>query len=59
MAATVATGANAQRLLPERRGTPKSTAPGDPLHSMEDIADGASRVPNYIENIGTDDRYGR
>ncbi|KAJ5460956.1 uncharacterized protein N7458_002508 [Penicillium daleae] len=32
-------------------------APRDPLRSMEDIADGARWVLNYIENNGTEDRY--
>ncbi|KAJ5144430.1 hypothetical protein N7526_001938 [Penicillium atrosanguineum] len=57
MAAIVATGANAQRLPPERKGTPKPTASGDPPRSMEDIAEGARRVLNYIENNGSEDRY--
>lgn len=57
MAAIIATGANAQRLPPDRRGTPKSTVPRAPLRSMEDIADRACRVLNYIENNGTEDRY--
>jgi hypothetical protein len=42
---------------PERRGTPKSMVPGDPPRSMVDIAEGARRVLNHIENNGTEDRY--
>ncbi|KAI1829206.1 hypothetical protein DTO027I6_9897 [Penicillium roqueforti] len=57
MAAIVATGANAQFLPPDRRGTPKPTAPVDPPRSMEDIAEGARRVLSYIENNGSEDRY--
>ncbi len=57
MAAMVATGANAQNLPPDRRGPPKTTVPGDPPRSMDDIAEGARRVLNHIENNGTEDRY--
>lgn len=57
MAAAIATGANAQNLLPVRRGTPRITALADPPRSMDDIAEGARRVLNHIENSGTEDRY--
>ena len=57
MVAIVATGANAQKLPPDRRGPPKTTVPGDPPRSMDDIAEGARRVLNHIENNGTEDRY--
>lgn len=57
MAVMVATGANAQKLPPERRGTPNPTVPGDPPRSMEDIAEGAHRVLNHTENNGTEGRY--
>ena len=53
----VGTGANAQILPPDRRGTPKTTALADPPRSMDDIAEGARRVLNHIENNGTEDRY--
>jgi hypothetical protein len=53
----VATGVNAQSLPLKGEGTPKSMAPGDPLRSMEDIADGARRLLNYIEKNETEDRY--
>ncbi|KAJ5766172.1 uncharacterized protein N7511_003788 [Penicillium nucicola] len=53
----MATGANAQNLPPIRRGTSKNTALTDPPRSMEDIAEGARRVLNHIENNGTEDRY--
>jgi hypothetical protein len=51
MAAIVATRANAQRLRPDKIGTPKPTAPGGPPRSLEDIAEGARRVLNYIDKI--------
>lgn len=57
MAVQVATGANAQKLPPGRRGTPKSMVPSDPPRPMADIAGGAHRVLNHIENNGTEDRY--
>lgn len=57
MAAIVATRANAQNLPPERRGAPKFTAPGKPIRSIKDVAGWARRVPNYIENSGTENRY--
>lgn len=53
----VATGANAQNLPPDRRGPPKTTEPGEPPRSMDDIAEGARRVLDHIENNGTEDRY--
>ncbi|KAJ5766657.1 uncharacterized protein N7511_004273 [Penicillium nucicola] len=52
MAAAMATGANAQNLHPIRRGTSKNTALADPPRSMEDIAEGARKVLNHIENNG-------
>ena len=57
MAAMVATGANAQKLPPDGRGTPKTKVPGGPPTSMDDIAEGARRVLNHIENNGSEDRY--
>ncbi|KAI1829211.1 hypothetical protein DTO027I6_9892 [Penicillium roqueforti] len=57
MAAVIATGANAQNLPPIRRGTPKPTALAEPPRSMDDIAEGARKVLNHIENNGTVDRY--
>ncbi|KAF3006934.1 hypothetical protein E8E15_001207 [Penicillium rubens] len=57
MAAMVATGANAQKLPPDGRGTPKTMVPGGPPTSMDDIAEGARRVLNHIENNSTEDRY--
>ncbi|KAJ5195521.1 uncharacterized protein N7498_008959 [Penicillium cinerascens] len=57
MAALVASGANAQKLRPDRRGTPKPAAPGDRLVSMNDIAEGARRVLDHVEKNGTMDRY--
>jgi hypothetical protein len=57
MAVVVATGANAHKLPPEKRGTPKISAPDDPPRSMQDIAEGARRVLSYIEDNGTEDRY--
>ena len=54
----VATGANAQKLPPDRRGPPKTMVPvTHPPRSMDDIAEGARRVLNHIENNGTEDRY--
>ncbi|KAJ5455490.1 zinc knuckle domain protein [Penicillium daleae] len=53
MAVLVATGANAQKLPPDRKGPPKTTVP----RSMDDIAEGARQVLNHIENNGTEDRY--
>ncbi|OQD72538.1 hypothetical protein PENANT_c176G08552 [Penicillium antarcticum] len=53
----MATGANAQNLPPIRRGTSKNTALADPPRSMDDIAEGARRVLNHIENNGSEDRY--
>lgn len=53
----MATGANAQYLLPVRRGTSKNSALADPPRSMDDIAEGARRVLNHIENNGSEDRY--
>ena len=57
MAAMVATGANAQKLPPDKRGTPKLAAPGGRPVSMNDIAEGARRVLDHIDNNGTMDRY--
>jgi hypothetical protein len=31
--------------------------PGDPPKLMADIAEGARRVLNHVENNGTEDRY--
>jgi hypothetical protein len=53
----VATGANAQKLPPERRGILKSMVLGALPRSMEDIVEGARRVLNHIENNGIEDRY--
>ncbi|KAJ5110283.1 zinc knuckle domain protein [Penicillium argentinense] len=53
----VATGANVQKLPPDRRGPPKTMVPRDPPRSMDDIAEGARQVLNHIENNGTEDRY--
>ncbi|KAJ5111868.1 hypothetical protein NUU61_001498 [Penicillium alfredii] len=53
----MATGANAQNLPPIRRGTSKNTALADPPRSMDDIAEGARKVLNHIENNGAEDRY--
>ncbi|KAJ5094892.1 hypothetical protein N7532_007222 [Penicillium argentinense] len=53
----VATGANVQKLPPDRRGPPKTMVPRDPPKSMDDIAEGARQVLNHIENNGTEDRY--
>lgn len=49
----IATGANEQNLPHIRRGTSKSKALVDPPQSMEDIAKGARKVLNYIENNDT------
>lgn len=57
MAAEIATGANAQNLPPIRRGTSKNSVLADPPRSMDDIAEGACKVLNHIENNGTEDRY--
>ena len=57
MAAEIATGANAQNLLPVRRGTSKNSALAEPPRSMDDVAEGARRVLNHIENNGMEDRY--
>ncbi|KAJ5215537.1 uncharacterized protein N7498_001944 [Penicillium cinerascens] len=53
----VATGANAQKLPPDRRGTPKPAAAGGRPISMNDIAEGARLVLDHIENNGTTDGY--
>ncbi|KAJ5902958.1 hypothetical protein N7504_005341 [Penicillium tannophilum] len=57
MATEIATGANAQNLLLVRRGTPKNSALAEPPRSMDDVAEGARRVLNHIENNGMEDRY--
>lgn len=57
MAAIVVTGANAQKFPPNRRGPPKTIAPGYSPRSMDDIAEGARRVLNHIENNSNEDRY--
>ncbi|KAI1829097.1 hypothetical protein CBS147337_10089 [Penicillium roqueforti] len=57
MAAEMATGANAQNLRAIRRGTSKNSALADPPRSMDEIAEGACKVLNHIENNGTEDRY--
>ncbi len=53
----VATGANAQKMPPDKRGTPKLAAPGARPISMGDIAEEAHRVLDHMASHGTVDRY--
>jgi hypothetical protein len=44
-------------MTPDKSGTPKPAAPGGRHVSMVDIAEGACRMLEHIENTGTEDKY--